>query len=1205
MEEIRVSAIVSAYNSERFMRGRLQDLVGQSLFRKKQLEIIVIDSNSPQKEKVIVDEFMKHHENIRYVRTDVRETVYGAWNRGITLSRGNYVINANSDDRFTADALEIMADEFQKDTDIHAVYGNWLVTKVENDSIESVTEKFLFEYPEFFPPLFFYYQITSHAAMFMKDTFDLIGCYDEELKVFGDREFMFRFITSGLNARKIDLTVGLYLEGRNGVERSEASAEREFASIRDKYLIPEYFVRFFGYEHVPQKRDLAQLYAYVGSRGFRFLAWNDTPASDMPFAAQLFMLALKLDPLNVVALNNLGILRCLNEQHELGVDLLSKAFMCDPADTIRSNVDLAKHRSVEVEDYLWMQKELKSSRSSYLSSVNVPETEVSGQANTCTPSVSIIIPTRNRTHLLAEAIESVTGQTYRDYEIIVVNDGGDDIAGVTNTYEKDCSITVLNLGERQGPAKARNSGLEIARGKYIAYLDDDDIYYPEHLEKLVGYLERNDCKVAYTDSYQAFQKWEKDEYVTTDRRLVYSEDFDKQRILVMNFIPTLTIAHRKDCIEEVGCFDEGLETHEDWDLWIRMSQQYNFHHVKGVTAEFRTRSNGSSSTSSKRSDFLETMKIIHARYAHLAEDDQVPRQQEHIENELHKELSVMENADYTNTDLSIVTAKNGTKSVRVKCRNGSLKTLHSLYDPAAEARVIVDKFHFDEGGIIIVLGIGLGYHVAELSKRFPDAQIVVIEAIHEISNLASKHGPSIDDRVKIYTGLSTGDAVRKVTEHQMEGGLKSLSVFPLAAAVSAYSVYYRPILEALNKSLSIKLWERLRYTKFKKERLKILLLDTGYFLVREIEKGLQSLDQDVYRMPVGTGERGDVIVSRFIEAVLNFRPDFLLTINHLGFDEGGALTELVESLEMPVASWYVDSPTLIVNAFQKNVSPWMSLFLWDKSYVKDMKDLGFESVDHLPLGTDEKIFRPLTARKHRHKIQKYQCDIGFVGNSMVDAVNKYTGRVDERLRPLVHKIADKFLHSHNRFPSIGDYLGGSDHVLFDDLDEKEKMDFEAAVLWQATLKYRNSLITELARFDAVIHGDPSWDQLLKDNAIRLKQPLHYYKELPFFYNACKVNFNATSRQMREAVNQRVFDVPACGAFLLTDYQDSMNNLFEVNKEIIVYRHRDEVPEIIKFYLKYPWERERVALLGRERVLKDHTYKHRLRVLIQSMEQKYK
>ena len=155
MDEIKVSAIVSAYNSERFIYGRLKNLVEQTLFKNRQLEIIVIDSGSLQDEKRIVKEWMGNHKNIRYVRTEQRETVYAAWNRGIRLSRGKYVINANTDDRFSADGIEKLARELDADNEVQAVYGDWCVTKVENDTFDSGSEKFIFHYPEFFPPLLF------------------------------------------------------------------------------------------------------------------------------------------------------------------------------------------------------------------------------------------------------------------------------------------------------------------------------------------------------------------------------------------------------------------------------------------------------------------------------------------------------------------------------------------------------------------------------------------------------------------------------------------------------------------------------------------------------------------------------------------------------------------------------------------------------------------------------------------------------------------------------------------------------------------------------------------------------------------------------------------------------------------------------------------------------------------------------------------
>jgi spore maturation protein CgeB len=92
--------------------------------------------------------------------------------------------------------------------------------------------------------------------------------------------------------------------------------------------------------------------------------------------------------------------------------------------------------------------------------------------------------------------------------------------------------------------------------------------------------------------------------------------------------------------------------------------------------------------------------------------------------------------------------------------------------------------------------------------------------------------------------------------------------------------------------------------------------------------------------------------------------------------------------------------------------------------------------------------------------------------------------------------------------------------------------------------------------------------------------------------------------MKEAVNQRVFDVPACGAFLLTDHQGSLDGLFVMDTEVVTYKDKEEIPELVKFYLNNPEKRESIALKARERVLKDHTYKHRLEKVIDIMKGKY-
>lgn len=94
----------------------------------------------------------------------------------------------------------------------------------------------------------------------------------------------------------------------------------------------------------------------------------------------------------------------------------------------------------------------------------------------------------------------------------------------------------------------------------------------------------------------------------------------------------------------------------------------------------------------------------------------------------------------------------------------------------------------------------------------------------------------------------------------------------------------------------------------------------------------------------------------------------------------------------------------------------------------------------------------------------------------------------------------------------------------------------------------------------------SWKYLM-NGICQLCRPLHYYRELPLFFNACDINLNATHFQTVEGVNQRVFDVPACGGFLITDHQKAIDSFSEPRKEIITDSEREEISEVVRFYQK--------------------------------------
>jgi len=555
--------------------------------------------------------------------------------------------------------------------------------------------------------------------------------------------------------------------------------------------------------------------------------------------------------------------------------------------------------------------------------------------------------------------------------------------------------------------------------------------------------------------------------------------------------------------------------------------------------------------------------------------------------------------------IQLIETKQGDFTLKVCQDNGVSKTIHSLYDPEAEASSLVDNFKFDGKGILVVLGLGLGYHVAELAKKYRSAHIIVVESEQEIFNLAREHGPALPDHIEIITAQMSSDVLRTISRRQLQRGLAPIAVFPLSSAVSVFPDYYRPLLESLRKTASVRIWDRLRYPKFRSEKIICLLIDSGYFLVQEVEKALQSLNHGVVRISVRKESDNDDLISELMQTIVENRPDFILTLNHLGFDEAGELASFLKSIEMPAASWYVDSPKLIVRAFEKNISPYVSLFLWDRSYLADMRDMGFESLIHLPLATDENMFRPYEAKKHKKKIDRYRCNVGFVGNSMTEPVQEWVDKNRQLLHPVIEKVAEAMSSRGRTFEEAIKILPNPDKQDLQSLSKKEMAQFEAAVLWKATLLYRLSCIQRLEEFGLTIHGDRGWNDLISSRRVTLNAPLNYYKALPLFYNACAINFNATSLQMREAVNQRVFDVPACGAFLLTDQKESLNDLFDVGNEIITYSDKDEIPEVADFYLRHPDKRQVIAQKGRERVLRDHTYRKRLAAMIAAMKKRYR
>ena len=236
---------------------------------------------------------------------------------------------------------------------------------------------------------------------------------------------------------------------------------------------------------------------------------------------------------------------------------------------------------------------------------------------------SVILTTYNRPAMLQDALRSIATQTLRDFEVILVNDHGEPVEALLEDF--DFPLTYIYKGTNQGLSAARNTGLALARGRYVCYLDDDDMYLPDHLAVLAKTFESHPEAVIYTGvEYATEEVVDNERRVLTRSQPYRHEQFDKERLFIQNYIPVNTWAHPRNAIDEVGVFDTGLTAFEDWDMLLRLASCRSFRHVPQVTAEVRMRPGGENESdqmqSRERGKFAALYQEMYSRYDDLDSD---------------------------------------------------------------------------------------------------------------------------------------------------------------------------------------------------------------------------------------------------------------------------------------------------------------------------------------------------------------------------------------------------------------------------------------------------------------------------------------------------------------------------------------------------------------------------------------------------------
>ncbi len=392
---------------------------------------------------------------------------------------------------------------------------------------------------------------------------------------------------------------------------------------------------------------------------------------------------------------------------------------------------------------------------------------------------------------------------------------------------------------------------------------------------------------------------------------------------------------------------------------------------------------------------------------------------------------------------------------------------------------------------------------------------------------------------------------------------------------------------------------------------KVMLLSFGYYLERELRAAFSRIGVECDPLGCENFQDGNEFVQKLIKRVLQTRPALVLSINGLGLDPEGVVGGLLKKLGIVSATWFVDSPELFLSHKPNSVNH-SEVFCCDPDYRGKLEPYGITRAFYLPLACDSTRFC-LDSKQSLNT--KTAFDISFVGTTWtrkLGLVHKnfaFPRTVLTQYKTVSNDLVEQiFISCGSVFKNSTESFIKERHPDFHDTLRKLPPGlYNGAlhlVLWEANRMYRKYTVSSFSGVKLALFGDDYWPKLVSlvsGNCQFFPEFSYYDDTLESLYRTSKISFNCSSAQMANAVNQRVFDVPAACGFLLTDYRAQIADLFDPGREIAAYGCIEELGEMMKKYLSDRQEASRITHAARKRILHEHTYVHRVRSMLRSLD----
>jgi len=228
------------------------------------------------------------------------------------------------------------------------------------------------------------------------------------------------------------------------------------------------------------------------------------------------------------------------------------------------------------------------------------------------PPVSIVVRTKDRPTLLRRALASALAQCWSNLDVVVVNDGGCDVASVVAQYE---GARLIQHETTRGMEAAANAGLRMARGTYVGLLDDDDALFPNHVATLATALERSRAAIAHSDVLTLYVRSNGDgSYAARGAKLFIDRATLPSDLFHTCMLLPLSTLFRRSALERLGGFPEDMPIMGDWETFLRFSAGGDIVHVPNVTALYSVRDDGDNATTRQSDAFASSFALIQRRH---------------------------------------------------------------------------------------------------------------------------------------------------------------------------------------------------------------------------------------------------------------------------------------------------------------------------------------------------------------------------------------------------------------------------------------------------------------------------------------------------------------------------------------------------------------------------------------------------------------